>query len=97
MNRHYLIGILVTMGILGLAFGGIAVAQSGGPFEVPRFSIDGGGGTSLGGPFVVRGTAGQPDAGTISGGTFQINGGFSPSRKDQMVYLPLILRAEIVR
>lgn len=49
-----------------------AVAQ----FEITRFTIDGGGGTSSGLDFDLSGTVGQADAGTMSDGTFTVNGGF---------------------
>jgi hypothetical protein len=35
------------------------------PFQVTRFTIDAGGGTSSAGGFTVRGTAGQPEAGPL--------------------------------
>lgn len=49
-----------------------AVAQ----FEIARFTIDGGGGTSSGLGFDLSGTIGQADAGTMTDGTFTLNGGF---------------------
>jgi hypothetical protein len=51
-------------------------AQSGGSFNIPRSTIDSGGGTSTGGAFALTGTAGQADAGTASGGNFQLRSGF---------------------
>ncbi|MCH8146880.1 MAG: hypothetical protein IH987_02670 [Planctomycetes bacterium] len=45
-------------------------------FDIPWFTIDGGGGMSQGGPFTVTGTIGQPDAGLMTGGGFAIAGGF---------------------
>ncbi len=51
------------------------IAASGG-FEIPWYTVDGGGGTSSGGDFVLRGTIGQPDAGDLSGGDFTLRGGF---------------------
>ena len=53
-----------------------SAAQSGGPYEIKRSTIDGGGGTNTGGNFVIRGTVGQPDAGRSSGGVFTLYGGF---------------------
>mgnify|MGYP002783739173 FL=1 len=64
-----------ALAFLGAAtIASMAAAQ---PFEIPWYTIDGGGGTSAGGTFSVSGTIGQPDAGTaLSGGTFTITGGF---------------------
>jgi len=45
-------------------------------FEINRFTMSGGGGTSSGGPFLVSGTIGQPAAGGLGGGTFSVDGGF---------------------
>jgi hypothetical protein len=55
-----------------------AAAQSGGPFEIVSYTIDGGGVTSTtGGVFELGGTIGQPDASdTMSGGDFELTGGF---------------------
>ncbi len=64
-----------SMGIL-VSMVGLALAQSGGDFEITRSTIDGGGGTSSGGGFVLSGTIGQPDAGTLAGGDFTLRGGF---------------------
>jgi hypothetical protein len=37
-------------------------AQTGGPYELTWYTIDGGGGVSRGGQYVLTGTIGQPDA-----------------------------------
>ena len=65
----------LSMGLL-VSVAGLALAQSGGDFEIIRSTIDGGGGTSSGGDFVLRGTIGQPDAGDLAGGEFVLRGGF---------------------
>jgi hypothetical protein len=54
----------------------IVQAQSGGPYSLTWFTIDGGGGTSTGGVYSLSGTIGQPDAGRLSGGTYTLEGGF---------------------
>ncbi|USN98702.1 MAG: hypothetical protein H6810_11130 [Phycisphaeraceae bacterium] len=55
----------------------LAVAASAQPYEIPWYTIDGGGGTSAGGTFQLAGTIGQPDAGpTMTGGGFSLTGGF---------------------
>ena len=45
-------------------------------YDVSRFTIDGGGGTSGGGQLTLRDTAGQPDAGVMTGGAYTLHGGF---------------------
>ena len=52
------------------------VLASAAGFEINRFTIGGGGGTSSGGPFSVSGTIGQPAAGSLGGGAFSLDGGF---------------------
>jgi hypothetical protein len=54
-----------------------ASGQSGGPYELSWYTIDGGGGTSSGGSFTLSGTIGQPDAGgPLVGGNYALTGGF---------------------
>ena len=48
-------------------------------YEIPQYTIDGGGGTSSGGDYVLTGTIGQSDADSVmSGGDYILNGGFWP-------------------
>ncbi|QOJ14239.1 MAG: hypothetical protein HRU75_06145 [Planctomycetia bacterium] len=47
-----------------------------GTFDIPWYTIDGGGGTSSGGVYELSGTIGQHDAGVMSGGSFSLTGGF---------------------
>ncbi|MCG8406246.1 MAG: hypothetical protein MI923_13700 [Phycisphaerales bacterium] len=75
MNRrnHHRRYMLVFSALLaGLLLATTALAQ----FEIARFTIDSGGGTSSGGGFDLSGTIGQADAGTMSDGTLILNGGF---------------------
>jgi hypothetical protein len=54
-------------------------AFAGSPFDVSRYTIDGGGvlfSASNDGTFVLSGTIGQPDAGFMTGGDFTLTGGF---------------------
>ena len=62
--------------IASLALAPIALAQTGGTFDLSWSTIDCGGGVSSGGTFSLTGTIGQPDAGTMSGGTLLVAGGF---------------------
>ncbi len=54
------------------------LAGRGSGYEVPRFTMDGGGGSSgsPGGTFRLSGTLGQPDAARSAGGAFTLQGGF---------------------
>ena len=71
----------------------IALAQSGGVYDLTWNTIDGGGGTSTGGVYSLSGTIGQPDAGTLSGSPYTLNGGFwNDALNVAKLFLPLILR-----
>ncbi|MCA9303304.1 MAG: hypothetical protein KC996_04205 [Phycisphaerales bacterium] len=67
-------------GILGIfaMWASPAAAQSGGPYEIVSYTIDGGGTTNAsGGVYDLGGTIGQPDAGmTMTGGSYSLTGGF---------------------
>lgn len=54
-----------------------AMAQSGGPFEISRATINAGGDSSSGGVFEVTGTIGQYQAnGTTDVAQYELTGGF---------------------
>jgi hypothetical protein len=61
-----------------------ALAQSGGPYEITSWTIDGGGiSNASGGPYTLSGTIGQTDAGpTLSAGSYDLSGGFWPTVMD---------------
>jgi len=65
---------------LGLASIPGLAQLTGGPFEIPKSTIDGGGGRSTGGQFILTGTIGQPEGPeqTLTGGNFELSGGFWP-------------------
>jgi hypothetical protein len=53
------------------------VALAGAPqIDIPWYSIDNGGGSSLGDGFTLSGSIGQPDARKLNGGVFGVSGGF---------------------
>ena len=55
----------------------VALAQTGGGYDLTWSTIDGGGATwSEGGGYALGGTVGQPDAGVLSGGGYTLAGGF---------------------
>ena len=75
----------------------LALAQSGGGYDLSWWTVDGGGYTfSTGGSYTLGGTIGQPDAGTLSGGSYTLAGGFwggavaAPAQRH--LYLPLAAR-----
>ncbi len=72
----------------------VALAQSGGGYDLTWNTVDGGGYTwSTGGGYALGGTAGQPDAGALSGGGYTLLGGFWCGAAAQYrIYLPLVLR-----
>lgn len=82
--RHIALACLITFTISALA-----IAQSGGTFDLTWSTIDGGGATSNGGTLALSGTIGQNDAQVtpvMSGGTFELTGGFWPIT--QVCYCP---------
>lgn len=92
MKRQVRITLLVTICIVGLVFAGVALAHSGGTFEIPPASIKGGGGGSSGGSFTVTGAAGQPAVQSSSGALFLLKSGFWQTSNFRMIYVPLIRR-----
>ncbi len=88
--------LLLAVGLLLLALGSLALAQSGTP-QIAWWTVDGGGGTSSGGIYAISGTAGQPEAGGFSSdGGYTVIGGFwgaaSPPAAEGDVFLPVIRR-----
>ena len=87
-------------GVIGLILlllalpGAIALAQSGGGYDLTWYTVDGGGYTfSTGGSYNLGGTIGQADAGLLSGGGYTLVGGFwGGAAIEYRVYLPLVLR-----
>jgi hypothetical protein len=66
------------LGIAALAAASLLAldAQPGASFEITRYTIAGGGGTSSGSQFTLTGTLGQIEAGTLNGVRFTLRGGF---------------------
>lgn len=56
-------------------------------YEIPWYTIDGGGGTSMGGPYSVTGTIGQADTGVSSADTYVNSAGFWPGNYGCVVNL----------
>ncbi len=87
--------ILLVLTVL-LPLTSIALAQSGGGYDLTWSTVDGGGYTfSSGGDYSLGGTIGQPDAGVLSGGDYTLIGGFwGGGAVKHKLYLPLILRTD---
>ncbi len=91
MNARWLrYGLLVLL----LLLPAVALAQSGGGYDLTWNTIDGGGYTwSEGGGYSLGGTIGQPEAGMLSGGGYTLTGGFwGGAAVSYRLYLPLVLR-----
>jgi len=88
----------LVMAVAGLLLASsLALAQSGGDYDLSWSTVDGGGGTfSTGGVYSLGGTAGQPDAGLASGGVYALGGGFwgggAVAAPENAIYLPLVVR-----
>ena len=72
----------------------VALAQTGGGYDLTWWTVDGGGGTASSAAYELIGTIGQSEAGVVlSGGEFTLYSGFWSSGMTQyMIYLPLILK-----
>jgi hypothetical protein len=88
--------ILLIPIVLALLTVSIAVAQTGGGYDLTWSTVDAGGGSSSGGGYTLDGSIGQPDANTASGGGYVLSGGFwgggTPEADSFVVFLPVILR-----
>jgi len=91
MRRLFLVWLLLALLVFLPA---LALAQTGGGYDLTWNTIDGGGYTfSEGGGYFLGGTAGQADAGVLQGGGYALSGGFwGGGRVPYRIYLPLVLR-----
>lgn len=72
----------------------VAVAQTGGGFDLSWWTVDGGGDRSTGGQYTLTGAVGQPDAGTLQNGSYTLEGGFfvgDSADSTTNVYLPITI------
>jgi len=88
------IAVFVVASILTVSLAGVAVAQTGGGYDLTWSTVDGGGGSSSGGGYTLDGTIGQADAGTLSGGGYTLGGGFwaGVAAAIYNLFLPLVLK-----
>jgi len=94
MKRYRnLMAVIVLLLALGTA-ASLALAQSGGSYDLTWNTVDGGGAMfSAGGNYSLGGTIGQADAGALSGGAYTLAGGFWVSVATTFgIYLPLIMK-----
>jgi hypothetical protein len=83
--------IFLAVAILFL-LASVALADSGGDYDIPWWTVNGGGRLS-GGRYILQGAAGQPEAGVLTGGNYTMAGGFWPgAAAEYRIYLPLVLR-----
>jgi len=89
----HVLRLLLLVALLSL-LASVALAQSGGGYDLTWSTIDGGGTTwSEGGGYSLGGTVGQSDAGVLSGGGYTLAGGFWGGAVVRYgVYLPLTLQ-----
>lgn len=90
--------ILVGLIVVALLFlaGSMAYAEVTG-YQLPWWTVDGGGGHLSGTGYALDSTIGQPDAGSMSGGGYVLAGGFwggsrTEATGDYGLYLPTVLR-----
>jgi hypothetical protein len=97
-NNHARLGLtmLLLIGLLGAVSIEIALAQTGGGYDLSWSTVDGGGGTISSGGYQLIGTIGQPDAGaSLTGGSYTLTGGFWPGAAKNInyaLYLPIVLQ-----
>lgn len=90
-NRVALIALLAVLA--SLAFGLLALGQTGGSYDLSWSVIAGGGGKSSGAGYVIEDTLGQPAVTdeAVKGDTL-IDGFWQAISTDARVYLPIVIR-----
>jgi hypothetical protein len=97
MKTRWIVLLAIVM-MLVLVVVGTAQASPSGDYEIPWWTVDGGGNTrTSGGGYALGGTAGQPDARLWGSTGYTLAGGFwggagLPSAGDFYIYLPLVLK-----
>jgi hypothetical protein len=79
-----------------LLLASLALAQSGGGYDLSWWTADGGGGTSSGGDYMLSGTAGQAEGGVLmQGGDYALTGGLWPggatAAPEYFLHVPLVM------
>jgi len=84
--------VLLALALSLLLAGGVALAQTGGSYDLAWSSVDGGGGVASGGTYVLTGSIGQADVGAaLTGDGYTLTGGFLVVR-GTTVFVPMSLR-----
>lgn len=87
--RHWVLALLLLIPV-------VALAQSGGPYDLSWWTVDGGAGISSGGAYIMAGSLGQPDAGSARSEFYTLASGFwrggQLAREAETVFLPLLQR-----
>jgi len=97
-NMLIRIGSGLIIAVTLLAFTALAVgAVVDQDYQIPWWTVDGGGGESAGGDYALQGTLGQPDAGqAMQGDDYGLSGGFwvpgASASGGRALYLPLVVR-----
>jgi hypothetical protein len=90
---RYLVWVVLALLVLIPA---LALAQSGGDYDLSWWTVDGGGASvseDASSTYVLGGSIGQPDAATWLGDGYILTGGFWCSDVvEHDIYLPLVLR-----
>ena len=91
-----LAALLLLTGVVLNQAQDMALAQTGGGYDLTWSTVDGGGATfSTGGDYTLGGTIGQPDAGLLTGGDYTLGGGFwggGAAAAEYRIYLPVVVR-----
>lgn len=82
----------VLLAVVALLLLAPAVLAQGPEYDLPWWTVDGGGGTWLsGGEYTIGATIGQPDTATLGGGEYGLLLGFwYPDYGPYLVYIPLV-------
>ena len=83
--------ILAMLAILLIAASTLALTDP----QIPRWTVDGGGGQVSGGGYSLPGSTGQPNTSVMSGSGYTLSGGFwgaSPGIKEHLIFLPLTIK-----
>ncbi len=89
---RFIVRVLLVIALFAM-LASVALAQSGGGYDLTWNTVDSGGYTfSAGGGYSLGSTVGQPDAGVLTGGGYTLAGGFWGGIAPYRLYLPLVLR-----
>jgi hypothetical protein len=89
--KMYLMALLVIAALI-LAAGSVSAGPTA-SYDIPWWTVEGGGGDSSAGQYTLSGTVGQMDAGVLSGTGYRLSGGYWEGAQTQSkIYLPLAKR-----